>query len=351
MAIKDPPDYVAIDPCLIYGDTDLPPETHLRLLQLVGWMWVTKRSGKPLGVKIEELAERWGISQRTAYHTLQSLGAQGYLNIHYSRGWTYLERGPMITGEQPQAARGDEHTPGEPAHTGRERRQPNRPREAATQQAARGGEHTPGEPATDNIHNPGATPLHETGENAPSRATPLHTANTSIVDGVDLTDPSLKHHQQTNTINAAVQQACTEAGFWEDVALELAGDPWVTPERVGRTVDDLQARKDRGELVSGRPIGNVPALAAANLRRHQEPPAPVKPAERIALTCPRCYSYPCMCDDEGRPPWEQPGAEERWGDECQEWQANAEQGRAAWDREKQERLGLRDQPGKEPDHA
>ena len=131
MAIKDPPDYVAIDPCLIYGDTDLPPETHLRLLQLVGWMWVTKRSGKPLGVKIEELAERWGISQRTAYHTLQSLGAQGYLNIHYSRGWTYLERGPMITGEQPQAARGDEHTPGEPAHTGRERRQPNRPREAA----------------------------------------------------------------------------------------------------------------------------------------------------------------------------------------------------------------------------
>jgi hypothetical protein len=247
MALIDPPDYVAIDPILIYEVNDLPPEIYHRLLQLIGWLWVTRRNGKPLAVTIGELAERWEVAERTAYHTLQTLGAAGYLTIHFSRGRTDLERGPRIT-DVPQAARGGDHTPGEPA--------------TDVPQAARGGDHRPREAVTE--HNLCAMSLHERGDIC---ATPLHKGPNSY----GVVDPGSSGQQQ-QTINPAVQCRCTEAGIWPERACELAADPWVTEERVRLTVQHFQAKQRRGEPVGGRPIQDVAALAWDSLRNHREPP-------------------------------------------------------------------------------
>lgn len=249
MPLIDPPDYVAIDPILIYKANDLAAESYRRLLQIVGWLWVTRRNEKPLGVTIAELAERWQVAERTAYHTLQALGKAGYLTIHYSRGRTYLERGPRITDSA--------YMPGD----------------LATEQAARGGSHTPGDPATE--HNPRAMRLHEQEE---SCATTLHKEPNNYVVDVDLDQN--QHHQHI-VIDPAVQQRCTDVGIWPEAARELAGDPWVTEERVRLTAAYFEDKRRRGEPVGGRPVANVAALVVGSLKSHREPPRDrVRCAER-----------------------------------------------------------------------
>lgn len=96
-----------------------------------------------------------------------------------------------------------------------------------------------------------------------------------------------------------------DAGFWPEVTAELCDDPWVTPERVTRTVDALQAKQARGERIGGKPIANVHALAVASLRGHREPvlqTVTMTHEERWGI-CPRCHSRPCECDEDGNPPW------------------------------------------------
>ncbi len=86
MPLKDPPHYVGLDPALIYGAHDLTAEAYQRLLQLIGWMWVTHRTGKPLGATIAELAERWKIAERTVYYTLKLLSEKGYISTSFDGG-------------------------------------------------------------------------------------------------------------------------------------------------------------------------------------------------------------------------------------------------------------------------
>jgi hypothetical protein len=254
MALSEPPQFVAVDLALVYEPCDdIPAELYRRLLQLIGWMYVTKKNGRDFGVTIAELSERWKISERSVYHSLQTLGATGYITINYARGRVYIRRGPKITDNRPREA-ADNNTLGEPA----------------TQQAARGGDtdNRPREAAT--AHNPRATGLHETGE---VRAMPLHDdPNINVVVGSTFLEED--QQQQQETVTDAVQSACTAAGLWPDIALELERDAWATPARILGWYEHLAGMQERGEKIGGRPIGSIQALMMSHLRAHREPPAP-----------------------------------------------------------------------------
>lgn len=213
-------------------------------MQIIGWMYKTKDKDT-YRLQIEDVAAHWKVSPRTAYYTLQMLGSKGYLTIHYSRGWTYLKKGPRIT---------DHNTsmPGEPVNA-------NMPGELAN---------TPGEPEHNTIHKSCATPLHETEPGATS----LHSAPNNVV--VDDLVSRVEKQQQQNTINATVQRHCVKRGFWAEVALELASDPWVTEQRVDCALAVFQDKKDRGIMIGGRAVGSVHALALSSLRSHIEQEMP-----------------------------------------------------------------------------
>jgi len=229
MTLKDPPSYVGLDPALIYGVHDLKRETYQRLLQLIGWMWVTRKTGSPLGTSIQELAGRWDIAERTVYHTLQTLADKDYIAVEYTDSRAYIMKGPRCQTYN--------NTPGEPDTTTQQ------------QQAARGGNRASR-----------ASCLHETGG---SRATRLHGPTNSSVVVVVSDDPDCGQPQQQTTTGAA-QTAMEAAGMFPDKAAELAADPWVTEQRIGAWLDRLQADPS---------IRNLPAVLYSNLKHHREAPA------------------------------------------------------------------------------
>jgi hypothetical protein len=241
-ALHDPPEFAHLPVALVYGAGDLAPELRLAIQQIAGWMWVTRTKGvawgrgKSLGVTIGELAERWAISERTVQWRLQRLAEADYLETQYTGGgWVKLRLGSAALDTHTQT-----HT-----HT-----------DTHTDTGSRNGI-----ARESDSH---AMPLRD-------RATPLRGPNTNIVVGVD-TDPPEDTQQQQDTI--AALRAC---GVWEPEARELAGDPWVTAERVQRSDDELLAQETAGQ----RWRTSRQAVLVANLRAHREPPAPESGGRRF----------------------------------------------------------------------
>lgn len=262
----DPPDFVSLAPALIYECDDLARENYKALLQVAGWMWVTKRHKLPLKTTLGELAERWGIKVHAVRTRLQVLSDREYLDARFQDdGMILLQLGPRAL------HRTYNNTPGEPAtHTPSESGHNNTPREVATKYTqGEPGDNTPREVAT---HTPG-----EPGDNTPS-ANCLHSApgveckqfalpiNNSNVVVVDPILSSTENQQQQQLIIALV-----EAGVFPDVAPELAADPWVTPDRVER----WRAALERNERIK-----SVGAVLTDNLRHHREPPGPKQDRRR-----------------------------------------------------------------------
>ena len=235
MPLKDPPDYVVLDPALVYGVHNLQRETYQRLLKIIGWMWVTRKSGKPLGTTITELATKWDISERSVYHTLKQLSDKGYIEVSYKGGWAYIVKGPSCTTYN--------NTPGEP--------------DTISQQAARGGDT---ESHASSLHEP--APLSE------GNAKKWRSPNTSSVVVVGSTSGSKDQELQQLTSISPVQSALEQAGVFADKASELAADPWVTLSRVEGWVLHLEQDPK---------VRNVAAVLYSNLKNHREPPAPVWP--------------------------------------------------------------------------
>jgi hypothetical protein len=74
---------------------------------------------------------------------------------------------------------------------------------------------------------------------------------------------------------SATGQSLVAVGVYPHVARELAADPWITAERVDAWLRDLreQNRKRPGTIRS------VPAVLAANLKAHLEPPSHPSPPD------------------------------------------------------------------------
>jgi len=298
MTLKDPSKYVSIPPALIFGADELQRESYKGLLQLVGWMWVTKwwtdnGSSKPLCTSLPELAERWGVAERTVQWRLQQYSDHGFLVVNYGRdGRVTITMGHRALDDnyrpreaannmqsksaQPQAARGGETT-------GRVRRQDNTPGEPA--------DNTPGEPANymqsesvqtacsddgqlDDITAPAAqTACAKQGQDAAfddSRANSLRERNSIInSSGSSLHTIPRQGEPLPQTTNTAVLERLHELRLHPDKALALAGDPWVTVDRVNRWWQDLQRQGDKAH---GGPIISYQAVLYTNLNVHWEPP-------------------------------------------------------------------------------
>jgi hypothetical protein len=224
----DPPKYVNVPVELIYYADDPDGELYRAALQIMGWMWVTKRSGRPLLTSTAELAQRWGVARRTAYARLQRLAERGYIRVSHVDGQVQIWPGAR------QAQHTD--TPGDMVtHTD-----------------------TQAEPATR------AGLLHEMQAGGTNRAGVLHErASRRDTNNVVVVDPSREPGQQQQLLLVA-------AGTFTDVAARLAADPWVTAERIEGWIDALRADPA---------IRNLPACLAANLAAHREPPPTAEECE------------------------------------------------------------------------
>lgn len=258
MALIDPPQYAHLPAGLVYGHPYLSPELRLSIQQIAGWMWLTRERGvawgrgKPLGVQVGELATRWGISERTVQWRIQMLAEAGLLEAEYSGGgWVKLRLGAAVHDTE------QTHTEGTNTQT-------------HTNVANTNFTHTHTDSHTDHRPTPrnaiardmenGAMPLRE----------PLRELNNNIVVGV-VSDPILDPEKNNNkqTIIIEVAQALEKAGLWPVTAQELAGDPWVTVDRVQRTLADLVRQEEAGQTWRT----SQAAVLAANLKAHREPPA------------------------------------------------------------------------------
>lgn len=81
-----------------------------------------------------------------------------------------------------------------------------------------------------------------------------------------------------------------ESGVFAKQAQELAGDPWVTAERVGAWARRL------GRDSSVRSVG---AVLYTNLRNHLEAGAQEERRQSGHAVCPVCHVRPCMCEEWG----------------------------------------------------
>jgi len=239
MALKDPPTYVGLDPALIYGVHDLKRETYQRLLQLIGWMWVTRKSRNPLGTSVEELAERWDIAERTVYHTLQTLAEKDYIGVTYTDSKVHIIKGPRCQDNRPREAVHTQQVAGGDTQHARGAGNHNRPREAASQQD---------------------TDLVQAGCTVQAGC-----ANSSVVVVGSTSDDQTESLQLQQTSNSAVQDLMERAGIFGDRAASLASDPWVTEDRVNAWCMQLAGDKT---------IRSLPAVLYSNLKAHREPPSP-----------------------------------------------------------------------------
>lgn len=94
-----------------------------------------------------------------------------------------------------------------------------------------------------------------------------------------------------------VKARLQEAGVFAAQAEELAGDPWVTAERITAWVRRLEGDSR---------VRSVAAVLYTNLRRHLEPPAHLQEKRPEPLVCPRCSTHPCMCEEWGIGPHPDP---------------------------------------------
>ena len=211
MGLVDPPKFVSIPPVLIYGAEDLEREHYKALLQLFGWLWVTKRHGRDLTTTTTELMERWGVAERTVYHRLQRFGELGYLAVRVDGGRCYIRPGPRVAGSEFRASS-----------------------------------------------------LHE-GEEV--GASSLHYSISSVVGGIS--DPGDQDQElPTTTIDGELVKLLRLRGVHPGRVERLARDPWVTADRVEAWWVDL-VRQEREE--PGR-IRSKSAVLAANLEAHYDPP-------------------------------------------------------------------------------
>jgi len=236
MTLKDPPNYVGLDPALIYGVHDLKRETYQRLLQLIGWMWVTRKSGKPLGTSIEELAERWDIAERTVYHTLQTLADKEYIQVTYANNQAHIIKVPRCQDNRPREAAHTQHAGRAGTQHARGAGNHNRPREAAEQQES------------DLVQS--------------ACTVQPDCTNSSVVVVGSTSDDHIESLQLQQTINSAAQDLMERAGIFGDKAAALAADPWVTEERVQAWYM---------QLANDKAIRSVPAVLYSNLKAHREP--------------------------------------------------------------------------------
>jgi len=212
-------------------------------------MWVTRKTGNPLGTSVSELAERWGIAERTVYHTLQALADKDYIGVTYAHNRVYISKGQGC----------HHYTLGEPAHT---------------QQVAGGDEQHAGGAGTQQAE--GVSEQHARGAgdtNIPQEVVPESCAvqeGCTYSSGVvvvgsdsDLNSGSLQPQQPTS--KSAVQVLMESAGMFEDKAAELAGDAWVTEERV----QDWYV-----QLADDDAVRSLPAVLYSNLKAHREPTRP-----------------------------------------------------------------------------
>jgi hypothetical protein len=323
VALIDPPRYVAIPPALIYQAQDLERETFKALLQITGWMWVTRQQGTPLRTSIDELAARWRVGRRAVYYRLRVLRQRGYLAVDRTpRGGLLLSLGPTTPAVRPLAGiedpRRSPRSPrrgsagdvsgGEPApnetHTTRPREAaPNashtRPREAAQHDVETAGsavsppsscpqkgicvKQLAQDPSLSckQVAQDAAMEANSLSE-APVRVpeTPVWgqeqptTTNTSKpgggVENQNLLDP--QHHHLHHLLMRRGQ-------IYPDVAARLVQDPWVTRQRADAWLRALQG---------DRSVRNLGAVLASNLRRHREPPP-------NAVACPQCHNLAIYC--------------------------------------------------------
>jgi len=219
MPLRDPPLGVWLEPWLIYDIDDLERETYRALLQLVGWMWVTKKTGGPLRTTVAELAQRWGIGERAVYSRLAAYRERGYIELEVRQGRVTVRLGSADTNKQTN-------------------KQTN---------SGEGRDHVdmwsdlPGERRD---HSAGVDRRNISGSGS-SSSNP---------------DPELLHQ---TPINAAVQGKLTFLGVRPAAAMQLAADEWVTMERVLRWEAALRADES---------VRSVPAVLFTNLRDHWEPP-------------------------------------------------------------------------------
>ena len=276
----DPPDYCALPPALIYDCDDLERENYKALLQLAGWMWVCRRSKRPLRTTITELAARWRIKSSATYTRLRILTRLHYLMACYGPDSTVeITLGPRAlhrsTGDNNPGEPGD-NTPGEPAD--------NNPGEPGDNTPGELADNTQGEPGNDNPgelgNNPRANSLHE--KQGSCKLFARKPATNSNSDLVVVVDPDLDRLQQQQTIIAAL----VKTGVFSDIAARLAADPWVTEQRIAAW---------RANLAANPRVKSLGAVLAANLRAHWEPPALPVPDSYL---CPLCHSRPCSCPDE-----------------------------------------------------
>lgn len=299
MPLTDPPTYVSLPPSLIFHADDLERETYKALLQIVGWMWTTKwwqAGASAFHTTIAELAERWGIAERTVYYRLQVLHEKEWLLVTHKSGRVTISLGPRAryTPRTESAARDTQQdTQTDSSTTGREMRQHNnRPRDAAdsAQQDTQTHSSTTGREMrqTDRPRDAANTTQDTDAEQSEkssckqlaredaARASSLHgSINSSCSDPDSIEDSFPNGSEQLQTTNSArVLERLLDAGVFEEQATLLSRDPWVTLERVEGWIADIE-RQLRQKPGSIRSSG---AVLYSNLYNHREPPPP--PASR-----------------------------------------------------------------------
>jgi hypothetical protein len=87
----------------------------------------------------------------------------------------------------------------------------------------------------------------------------------SVGNGVVVVDPDplRSGDQQQQQQQQQRQQMLLDAGVWPDVAPRLAADPWVTEDRIRRSIAGLRADPT---------VIKLGAVLAANLGHHRQPP-------------------------------------------------------------------------------
>ena len=275
----DPPQYVSVPPALIYQAAGLERENFRALLQIVGWLWVTRRHGRPLGTSVAELAARWGIDDRSAQARLQVMEEGGYLLVERRAGRVYVRLGPGCEGGETNNLPAGEPAPapgardhdlpaGEPA-----------PAPGARDQDTPAGEPAPAPGARDHDTPAGGNRRKQPARKQPARKQLARAnINNSNVVVVDPDPDRIEQQQQQLIIRALVQ-----AEVFADVAEQLAADEWITEERIAGWYAELAEQKAAGR------IGCIGAVLANNLRYHREPPRTAEERERARRRVPSAY--------------------------------------------------------------
>jgi hypothetical protein len=108
----------------------------------------------------------------------------------------------------------------------------------------------------------------------------------------DLSTSDQEELLTTSSPNEKIFSRLVDAGVFEDLAREHAGDEWVTEARIDAWLERL-----RGDPT----VRSVGALLHTNLKRHLEPGEPPAPASHGQgwSICERCWTWPCSCNHEG----------------------------------------------------